>query len=193
MRIESNNGEVVVMYREKSDHIVANNIIIVDKNIDKITTYIDEILTKFKDLGYQYLCTNPPTGNPLVALKLIECRNDSRIFAGVVEIERNTKAFDKYINFLNDSGQTHQLQCRVENNRPLNALVYVSYPLNGPASPPFRYINYDENGDVIDITEGRPKTNTFDITDRFYPGDEKKFDINIVKNKKITVKRKNNG
>lgn len=196
MRIESQNGEVVVMYREDSDCVVANNILIIDKEMvtyENISHYIINILEKLKRLGYKYLCTNPPTRNPLLALSLIELADTSRIFAGPIEIYRNTKEFDKYVNFLKSCISNHNIQCKVVDNKELKIPVYFSLPLNGPASPPFRYINYDENGDVTDITEDRPRTKRFDITDRFYPGDEKKFDINIVKNSKITVKRKCNG
>lgn len=196
MKIESQNGEIVIMYREDNGVIIANNILIIDKEgvtYKNISNHIINILDKFTALGYKYLCTNPPTRNPLLALSLIDLSNESRIFAGPIEIYRGTKEFDKYINFLKSCVNNHDIQCKVLDNKELKIPVYFSLPLNGPASPPFRYINYDENGDVIDITEDRPRTNTFDITDRFYPGDEKKFDINIVKNKKITVKRKNNG
>lgn len=196
MKIESQNGEIVIMYREDNGVIIANNILIIDKEgvtYKNISNHIINILDKFTALGYKYLCTNPPTRNPLLALSLIDLSNESRIFAGPIEIYRGTKEFDKYINFLKSCVNNHDIQCKVLDNKELKIPVYFSLPLNGPASPPFRYINYDENGDVIDITEDRPRTNTFDITDRFYPGDEKKFDINIVKNKKITVKRKSNG
>lgn len=196
MKIESQNGEIVIMYREDNGVIIANNILIIDKEgvtYKNISNHIINILDKFTALGYKYLCTNPTTRNPLLALSLIDLSNESRIFAGPIEIYRGTKEFDKYINFLKSCVNNHDIQCKVLDNKELKIPVYFSLPLNGPASPPFRYINYDENGDVIDITEDRPRTNTFDITDRFYPGDEKKFDINIVKNKKITVKRKSNG
>lgn len=196
MKIESQNGEIVIMYREDNGIIVANNILIIDKEgvtYENISSHIINILDKFKELGYKYLCTNPPTRNPLLALTLIGLSDESRIFAGPIEIYRNTKEFDKYIKFLKSCINNHDIQCKVLDNKELKIPVYFSLPLNSSASPPFRYINYNENGDVIDITEDRPRTKTFDTTDRFYPGDEKKFDINIVKNKKITVKRKNNG
>ena len=193
MKVESQNGEVVVFYREIDNFVVANNIFIIDKEsvkYENISSYLTDILDKLKNLEYECLCTNPPTKNPLLALSLIEVTNDSRVFAGPIEIIRNTKEFDKYIIFLKSCINNHNIECKVIENKELKIPVYVSYPLNGGAEPPFRYINYDVNGNVTNITTNRPKTNKFDITDRFYPGDENKFDINIIKNYKITIKRK---
>lgn len=191
MRLDIDN-KICILYKQIDNYIIGTNILFLDKDnidINNIDFYFKEILNTFKKMGFDYLCTNPPTYNPLLALKLIECSDNSRIFAGPVEIVRGTKAFDKYIMFLS-SFKENKIQCIVDVGKTLVSPVYMSYPLNGRAMPPFRYICYDDNGDVVSIVNERPNIKNFDTTDRFYMGDENKFDINIIKKSRIEVRRK---
>lgn len=174
MKIESDNGKIIVFYRDKEDYVIANKFIVLDNALttDEFSIEIESIERKLKDLGYNFLHTDPPTLNPYLALFLLNSKNNSRVFANGVEIIRGTEAFDKYKKFLERAALTQELNCgRVELEKVLAVPVYFSFPLNGDAYLPYRYMEYDSDGKVTDIVDSKPSHRNYKLTTKYFKED----------------------
>jgi hypothetical protein len=188
MKIESDNGKIIVFYRDKEDYVIANKFIVLDNTLttDEFSIEIESIERKLKDLGYNFLHTDPPTFNPYLALFLLNSKNNSRIFANGVEIVRGTEAFDKYKKFLERAAQTQELNCgRVELEKVLTVPVYFSFPLNGDAYLPYRYMEYNEAGKVTDIIDTKPAHKNYKLTTKYFKENLLNKEI-IIKGNSIT-------
>lgn len=174
MKVESRSGKTVVFYREKEDYVVANKFIALDNNLttEEFSDEIIDVLNQFHDLGFNFLHTDPPTYNPYLALMLIHATPTSRIFANGVEIVRGTEVFDKYKKFLERVSLTQELNCgRVELEKVLAIPVYFSFPLNGDAYLPYRYMEYDSGGRVTDIVDIKPNHKNYKLTTKYFKED----------------------
>jgi hypothetical protein len=188
MKIQSQSGKIIVFYREKEDCAIANKFIALDNNLsnEEFSTEINDIFNQFKDLGFSFLHTDPPTFNPYLALFLLNSKNDSRIFANGVEIIRGTEAFDKYKKFLEKAALTQELNCgRVELEKVLTVPVYFSFPLNGDAYLPYRYMEYNEAGKVTDIIDTKPAHKNYKLTTKYFKENLLNKEI-IIKGNSIT-------
>lgn len=193
MKIESNSGKTIVFYREKEDYAIANKFIAFDNNLssEEFSSEIVDVLTQFKNLGFNYLNTDPPTYNPYLALFLLNSKDDSRIFANGVEIVRGTDTFDKYKKFLEKVALTQELNCgRVKLEKVLTVPVYFSFPLNGDAYLPYRYMEYDLDGKVIDILDSKPSHRNYKLTTKYFKKDLLSKTI-IIRNNNSIEERKN--
>ena len=188
MKIESDNGKIIVFYREKEDWVIANKFIVLDNALtnDEFSIEIESIERKLKEAGYNFLHTDPPTLNPYLALFLLNSKNNSRVFANGVEIIRGTEAFDKYKKFLEKSALTQELNCgRVKLDKILTVPVYFSFPLNGEAYLPYRYMEYNQDGKVVDIVDTKPNHKNYKLTTKYFKENLLNKEI-IIKGNSIT-------
>ena len=89
-----------------------------------------------------------------------------------MEIIRGTEAFDKYKKFLERAALTQELNCgRVELEKVLTVPVYFSFPLNGDAYLPYRYMEYDSDGRVTDIVDSKPSHRNYKLTTKYFKED----------------------
>lgn len=176
MKIESDSGKIIIFYRNgKNDgEVVANKFISTesDFSIQEFSAEIANIEQKLLDLGYKYIYSDPPTNNPYLVLFLMNSKDNSRIFANNIEILRGTEAFDKYKKFLEKTYVTKELNCgRVMLDKTLVIPVYFSFPLNDEAHTPHRYMEYDSDGKVINITDIKPAHKNYKLTTKYFKED----------------------
>lgn len=174
MKIESDSGKIIVFYRDAKDCAIANKFISLDNNlsIEEFSNEIESLEKKFFDLGYSYIHSDPPTNNPYLVLFLMNSKSSSRIFANNIEIVRGTDSFDKYKKFIEKTYINKELNCgRIQIEKTLTVPVYFSFPLNGQAYAPYRYMEYDINGKVINITDIKPIHKNYKLTTKYFKED----------------------
>lgn len=200
MKVESDSGRIIIFYRDgrNSGEVVANKFVSLDSNfsLEEFSNEIISIEKKLLNLGYKYIYSDPPTNNPYLVLFLMNSKNNSRIFANNIEILRDTEAFNKYKKFIEKVCITKELNCgRVTLDKTLIVPVYFSFSLLEEAPAPHRYMEYDQSGNVFNITDIKPDHKNYKLTTKYFKEDllikriiirdsntieERKIDVNTI-------------
>lgn len=193
MKLESLSKKITIFYDIKENDVIVSKFIVTDETITEEEFFSDvaNIEKYFLNHGYDNLHTNPPTYNPYLALSLIKYNNGSRVFAGGTELVRGTDAFIKYQDFLERTYITKTFNCmRPVISKVLAVPVYFTFELNKPANKLQKYMEYNGDGVVYNISDNKPVHNNYIITTS-YSKDDLKLKTITIKNKTTIMESRN--
>lgn len=130
MRFYSSNKKVAILCKEYGKIVKASSIVAMQEDYtnEDVLEVAEIVLKHYKEAGFDYIYTSPPTQNPSLVLQLMKLRPKYRMFTKDGEIE---KVHPKRASKTKDVCRVTQLE------EKLDEPIYFSWPLNGEALTPW--------------------------------------------------------
>jgi len=142
----------------------------------EVETVLDNLKTTLLGLDYNYFVGNH-VNNPKLSLCICNLTG-VRVFNP--ETGEEIEDVEGLKTTLASMGEEGDYVCGPDYDGPDPVNYGFSVPLHGQAKPPFSYLEFDENNNVIIIHEEQPTTSDYVVSTRFKPGDENVYDIKIL-------------